>query len=161
MRIIHLYCLVKATNLTRYKILSNRISNKKIQMHSLDRQANAELKYHLARARLERSRAFFALSQALLGFGSRWVARYARWRQRRRDLACGVPPAELPGCAIVWAPYVGFLPLDHRTLRDIGLGPSNIGAAVTDHRGYPGAEYDKELVAANDDRRRPAFKLAN
>ena len=33
--------------------------------------------------------------------------------RRCKGIACGLPPAELPGYAIVWVPYVGFNPLDN------------------------------------------------
>ena len=126
-------------------------------MHSMDRQINADLKSYLVHARVERSRAFFDLSRATFDLAARVFSlvggllkrqghRYARLRERRRDIAA-------------------LAQLDRRTLRDMGLQPSTIGAAVTDRHAAQRAELKLKIVpglaAANDDHRTTGVKLAN
>ena len=106
-------------------------------MHSLDHK-------------LEPPRTFIAMGSALArvaasgltawaaGLAPAW-ARYRARRRRRRDLAA-------------------LARLDSRTLRDIGLEPSNIGAALIDRYAVPTAEAEpstsRPRIAANDDRER-------
>ncbi len=47
------------------------------------------------------------------------VPRCVETPRRCKGIACGLPPAELPGYAIVWVPYVGFHPLVASTAGDL------------------------------------------
>ena len=125
-------------------------------MTSTHSSGRSDLKFHIERAHIERSRAFYDIAGSLAGpvklvwrrageLSRRSQIRYVHWRQRQRDIAA-------------------LAQLDPRTLRDIGLLPSNIGAATTDRSvaGYASEilALSSELVPANDDREKSTLKLA-
>ncbi len=127
-------------------------------MEPFERYVQQELNYYLERAHVERSQAFFALARTI-GRGGRGLAKFAedlvrqlrtrlaRSNERRRNIAA-------------------LAQLDRKTLRDIGLLPNNIGAAVTDRTLIVDVERESvlsvvESAAANDDRPRPQLRAAN
>ena len=127
-------------------------------MEPFDRYVQQELNCYLGRAHIERSQAFFALARKI-GRGLRGLAKFAedlvrqlgtrlaRSNERRRNIAA-------------------LASLDRTMLRDIGLLPSNIGAAVTDRTLIANVKRVSvlsvvESAAANDDRPRPQLRVAN
>ena len=103
-------------------------------MHSLDHKLEPPRTFIAMGSTLARVAAS-GLKAWAAGLAPAW-ARYRARRRRRRDLAA-------------------LARLDSRTLRDIGLEPSNIGAALIDRYAAPTAEAEpstsRPRIAANDD----------